>query len=327
MSNSNKDELVNIPENLMPFIDFFDLRIEDLDNSIVMLDDKISNTKDQIQNNEKELKNKIQEISSKKKQINIKLHGVSGDYDAEELLKAADTLKNLTSEEDNLKLTVSEEKEELNEKLTRFETEKEETLSIKKEIDKLLINTKEKLIEIYDSNKEKLKAIKSAIEVCDNENLKKAYDEENSYLEESLDKVSKDSQHELENILKGIAKEEKNDSFDEITFERKKENKPEEKEEDKTEEVEIKKEVPIKVEIDNPEPNFSEVKEEKIEDPIKEEPVINIENLNIDIPTEKEISDSNREIISKVDATAKADLVKGSEQVRKSIEKFFSEEL
>lgn len=321
MSNSNKNELFNIPENLVPFIDFFDLRIEDLDNSIIMLDDKISNTKDQIQNNDKELKNKIQEISSKKKQINIKLHGVSGDYDAEELLKAADTLKNLTSEEDNLKLTVSEEKEELNEKLTRFETEKEETLSIKKEIDKLMISTKEKLVEIYDSYKEKLKVIKTAIEVCDNENLKRAYEEENSHLEESLNKVSKDSQDELETILKGISKEEKNDSFDEITFEKKKEYSI------KKEKQENKEEVPVKVEIDNPEPNFSEVKEEKIEDPIKEEQVINIENLNIDIPTEKEINDSNREIISKVDATAKADLVKGSEQVRKSIEKFFSEEL
>ena len=328
----NKNE---IPDVLNDYLDVFDKKNQELEETIFDLEKEIDEIKKELRANNRKLKERTSDIDTKKKQVNMKLHEVSGDYSVDDLLEAAEQLKDLSQEREDIEEEIKGQSDALSEKLEESENKKNDTTSIKSKVIDVKKNAEVKLQETYNGYKAKLDAINKALEVCDNENLRKALEEEKDNMEASLEEVFSESERDLGNIIGNISKSES--SMGKIDFE----------ENVKAKKVTNKKELSKskKIEIENPEPNFTEVIEEKIETnddsnnseeeiiiPIKtleekEEDVFPIPQLD-EIPeptvTEEEVYDESREIINKVDASDKAELVKGSDQVRNSIDAFFA---
>lgn len=298
---------IKLPENVGSYLDVFDERIKSLNESISNFDNNIKDCKSKIKTNERKGKDKNLKLDNKRSQINTKLHEVSGDYKINDLLNAAENLRKIEEEREDYNEIISAEIDVLNDKLSIEEYNKKSAQEVKSVVENIKKVTESKLKEAYSVSKSKIDAITSALEVCDNSNLSKALEEENKNMNRTLEEIYNEGKKELDknkvktkdSAVKSNTKSKS--SMGEIKFK------------------EEKKEV-IKPIILDELPKFSEIKEEKII-PIETEE-LKIEKTEPTI-TKEDIYESTREVINKVDATKKASMVKGSEQVRKSIKKFF----
>ncbi len=150
---------------------------------------------------EKELSEKIEELTNEKNKLSSKKselteledslrNNLNHDSDTNEIRRIADEIDSLKKEMS----TITENVEKLEDELDQIIDAKEKTIKTKGEYAKKVSKT-------IDEYEKKISLIKAAIEVCENEHLKQAQEEELSKMESELNDMKNKRAEELKETI------------------------------------------------------------------------------------------------------------------------------
>lgn len=286
--------------------DFNDI-VSKLDVDIDSLKNKISGIKEEIDRTNEELNKKVEDISLKEKEEKDKIKD-SSDYTSDSLMESAKILEKLSEEKKELEETLKDKISEFNQNVQELEERKSLRENVKNNVVDIANSAEKKMSDLIIEYTKKIDAINAALDICDNEFLKKALTEEKDKMEKYLNET-------------------KTIKFNEV-------NKEMEVLEDKKE----KSEEPIKEEIKPVEvqtigiPKFEKrpvIEEKKEEEKVVLEtkmPEINIEPEKIETPeiVESKFIDKDREVIQVDDVSEeKVEQIKHSTVIRDGLKNFF----
>lgn len=287
--------------------DFKDV-VSKLDVDIDSLKSKISSIKEEIDRTNEELNKKVEDINLKEQEEKDKIKD-SSDYTSNSLMESAKVLEKLSEEKKNLEETLKEKINEFNQNVDELEEKKSLKEKVKNNVVNIANSAEKKMSDLIVEYTKKIDAINAALDICDNEFLKKALTEEKEKMEKYLNETKTTKFNEVNKEMEVL--EDKKQSVVEPV---KEEIKP----------VEVQ---PIEIPKFEKRPEI----EEKVETQEKvvletKMPEINIESEKVEQPKidENKFIDKDREVIQ-VDSVPsdKVEQIKHSTVIRDGLKSFF----